>query len=116
MPHLLPITCNPSPASMKLGRVIGNVEGTIKHDAFDGTKLMVVQPLDEQLQPVGRTHPAVDTVGAGQGDVVLIVEEGKAAQQMLGRKTIPIRTLIVGIVDKVDVMAREEIGGKGRMS
>ena len=95
---------------MKLGRVIGNVEGTIKHEAFQNTKLMVVQPLDEFLQPHGRTHPAIDTVGAGQGDLVLVVEEGKAAQQMLNKKGIPIRTLIVGIVDSVDVMAREVTG------
>lgn len=101
---------------MKLGRVIGNVEGTIKHEAFANTKLMVVQPVDEFLKPNGRTHPAIDTVGAGQGDLVLIVEEGKAAQQMLGKKRIPIRTLIVGIVDQVDVMAREERAAKGRMA
>ena len=103
---------------MKLGRVIGNVEGTIKHEAVANTKLMVVQPLDEFLKPSGRTHPAIDTVGAGQGDLVLIVEEGKAAQQMLGKKRIPIRTLIVGIVDNVDVMAREEISetNKGRLA
>jgi ethanolamine utilization protein EutN len=103
---------------MKLGRVIGNVEGAVKHEAYDNTKLMVVQPLDEFLQPNGRTHPAVDTVGAGAGDLVLIVEEGKAAQQMFGKKRIPIRTVIVGIVDNVDVMAREEISqiGKGRLA
>lgn len=101
---------------MKLGRVIGNVEGTIKHPAFANTKLMVVQPLNEQLQPNGRTHPAIDTVGAGQGDLVLVVEEGKAARQMLGgEKSIPVRTLIVGIVDKVDVMAREETGARGNV-
>jgi ethanolamine utilization protein EutN len=103
---------------MKLGRVIGNVEGAVKHEAYDNTKLMVVQPVDEFLKPNGRTHPAVDTVGAGAGDVVLIVEEGKAAQQMFGKKRIPIRTVIVGIVDNVDVMAREEIAqiGKGTLA
>ncbi len=100
---------------MKLGRVIGSVESTIKHDCFTGTKLMVVQPLDEHLQAAGRTHPAVDTVGAGAGDVVLLVEEGKAAQEMLQKKRIPIRTLIVGIVDSVDVMAREG-NGRGRLA
>lgn len=101
---------------MKLGRVIGNVEGTIKHEAFENTKLMVVQPLDEFLKPNGRTHPAIDTVGAGQGDIVLIVEEGKAAQQMLNKKNIPVRTLIVGIVDSVDVMAREDGASKGHLA
>lgn len=98
---------------MKLARVIGSVEATIKHPCYANTKLMVVQPLDEQLQAKGRTHPAIDTVGAGSGDLVLIVEEGKAAQEVVGQKRIPIRTLIVGIIDSVDVMAREEVG-KGR--
>lgn len=95
---------------MKLGRVVGSVEGVVKHEAYDGTKMLVVQPLNEQLQPNGRTHPAIDTVGAGEGDLVLVVEEGKAAQEMLGKKRIPVRTLIVGIVDTVDVMAREKTG------
>ena len=99
---------------MKLARVIGNVEATVKHPCYINTKLMVVQPLDEQLQPSGRSHPAIDTVGAGNGNIVLVVEEGKAAQQMLGQKRIPIRTLIVGIVDSVDVMAREDFG-RGRV-
>src|SRR5688500_14879062 len=99
---------------MKLARVIGNVESTVKHPCYVNTKLMVVQPLDEHLQPAGRSHPAIDTVGAGNGNIVLVVEEGKAAQQMLGQKRIPIRTLIVGIVDSVDVMAREEVG-RGRV-
>ncbi|MBV9469969.1 MAG: EutN/CcmL family microcompartment protein [Abitibacteriaceae bacterium] len=95
---------------MKLGRVIGNVEGVIKHPAYANTKLMVVQPVDEHLKPNGRTHPAIDTVGAGEGDLVLLVEEGKAAQDMLGMKRIPVRTLIVGIIDSVDVMARGNTG------
>ena len=99
---------------MKLARVIGNVEATVKHPCYVNTKLMVVQPLDEQLKPAGRSHPAIDTVGAGNGNIVLVVEEGKAAQQMLGQKRIPIRTLIVGIVDSVDVMAREDTG-RGRV-
>ncbi len=58
----------------------------------------------------GRTHPAIDTVGAGIGDLVLVAEEGKAARERIGQKNVPIRTLIVGIVDAVDVLAREETG------
>ncbi len=95
---------------MKLARVIGNVEGVIKHPTYAGMKMMVVQPLDEFLQEKGRTHPAIDTVGAGTGDLVLVVEEGKAAREKVGQKNVPIRTLIIGIVDNVDVLAREETG------
>jgi len=88
---------------MKLARVIGNMEGVVKHASYQNLKLMVVQPLDTSLQPHGRTHPAVDTIGAGAGNIVLVVEEGKAAQAIVGHKHIPIRTLIVGMVDQVDV-------------
>jgi ethanolamine utilization protein EutN len=76
-------------------------------------KLMVVQPLNEHLQPVGRSHPAVDTVGSGAGDIVIVEEEGKSAEQILNQTHIPMRTLIVGIVDSVDVMAVEDTG-RGR--
>jgi len=89
---------------MKLARVIGNLEGTVKHASYQNLKMMVVQPLDASLQPHGRTHPAVDTIGAGAGNLVLVVEEGKAAQAMIGHKHIPIRTLIVGIVDHADTI------------
>ena len=92
---------------MKLGKVIGSVESTVKHPCYRNTKLMVVQPLDQHQQPKGRTHPAIDTVGAGPGDIVLVVEEGKAAQAIIGQKRIPIRTLIVGIVDAADLMVGE---------
>ena len=95
---------------MKLARVIGSVESVIKHPAYANMKVLVVQPLDEHLNPAGRTHPAVDMVGAGAGEIVLIVEEGKAARERIGQKSIPMRTLIVGIVDSVDVRAREETG------
>lgn len=98
---------------MKLGRVIGNVESTIKHPCYGSTKLMVVQPLNEHLQPVGRSHPAVDTVGSGDGDIVIVEEEGKSAEQLLNQTHMPMRTLIVGIVDSVDVMALEDTG-RGR--
>lgn len=95
---------------MKLARVIGNVEGVIKHPTYASLKMLVVQPLDEFLNEKGRTHPAIDTVGAGIGDLVLVAEEGKAARERIGQKNVPIRTLIVGIVDSVDVLAREETG------
>ncbi len=95
---------------MKLARVIGNVEGVIKHPTYVSLKMLVVQPLDEFLGEKGRTHPAIDTVGAGIGDLVLVVEEGKAARERVGKKNVPIRTLVIGIVDSVDVLAREETG------
>jgi ethanolamine utilization protein EutN len=101
---------------MKIARVIGSVESVIKHPTFANTIMLVVQPLDEQLNPRGRTHPAIDTVGAGTGDIVLVVEEGKSARERVGQKNVPMRTLIVGIVDSVDVMAREETGKRNNVA
>lgn len=86
---------------MKLGKVIGAVVSTIKNPSFNNLKLLVIQPLDGDLKETGRTHPAVDMVGAGVGDTVVIVEEGRAARAFLGTSNAPIRTLIVGIVDEV---------------
>lgn len=88
---------------MNLCKVLGTVTATIKHPAFAGRKLMVVQPLDEHQQPMGKSFIAVDhTSSAGQGDVVLVMREGGGVRQILGDKTLPIRSLIVGVVDEVD--------------
>jgi ethanolamine utilization protein EutN len=88
---------------MKLGRVIGNAVSTIKNPAYNNAKLMVVQPLDLNLQPAGRTHLAVDLVGAGPGEVVLVAEEGRGARELLNNPKSPIRTTLIGIVDRVDL-------------
>lgn len=93
---------------MKIARVLGSVEGAVKHPAYNGATLLVVQPLDLQKRPQGRTQPAMDMVGAGAGDLVLLVEEGKSARERAGEKDMPVRTLIVGIVDEMDVMALEK--------
>ncbi len=89
---------------MKLCRVKGTVVGTAHHPAFDGRKLMIVQPLDEQGAEQGASYLAVDTVQAGVGDVVLVNAEGNGTRQILKLGAIvPIRSLIVGIVDAVEV-------------
>lgn len=65
---------------------------------------MVVQPIDEQLQPQGNSFVAMDnTSSAGKGDVVLVLGEGNGVRQILEDKTAPVRHLIVGVVDRVDV-------------
>ena len=86
---------------MQLGRVEGNVWATRKLDVFQGKKLMVVQPLDEDLKPVSRHLVAVDTVDAGIGDVVFYATSKEAAIPM-AEKLIPVDAAIVGIVDRVD--------------
>jgi len=83
---------------MKLCRVIGNVVATVKHPAYEGQRLLVVEP-----EHGGSSFLAVDRVQAGPGDRVLVMSEGNGVRQVLQMgDEVPIRSLIVGIVDDVD--------------
>lgn len=89
---------------MNLCRVLGSVVCTEKHPVFTARKLMVVQPLDERLQPLGNSFVAMDnTSSAGRGDVVLVLGEGNGVRQILEDTTAPVRHLIVGVVDRLDL-------------
>jgi microcompartment protein CcmK/EutM len=88
---------------MQLGRVVGNVVSTQKHAAFSGAKLLLVQPLGEDDTPRGPAVLAVDGVGAGVHERVLLVIEGRAAGEVLGRTRAPVDAAVVGIVDSVHV-------------
>jgi ethanolamine utilization protein EutN len=89
---------------MTLCKVLGPVVATEKHPAFAGRKLLIVQPLDENQQPMGTSFLAVDhTSSAGDGDTVLVMREGGGVRQVLKDKLLPIRSLIVGVVDEVQV-------------
>jgi ethanolamine utilization protein EutN len=90
---------------MLLARVIGNVVATQKHRKFDGAKLLLVQPLGIDDEPRGVPLLAVDAVGAGVHEKVLVVIEGRAAGDALGRRAAPVDAAIIGIVDRVDVDA-----------
>jgi ethanolamine utilization protein EutN len=90
---------------VKLCRVIGPVVATAKHKSYLGRKLLAVQPLDEKGAAIGSSFLAVDDVQAGPGDVVLVMQEGNGVRQLLKQKDLPIRSLIVGIVDRVVVSA-----------
>ena len=88
---------------MTIGRVIGTVVSTQKHQKFEGAKLLLVQPVTLDDQPRGAALLAVDGVGAGIHEKVLLVIEGRAAAEILGRKGAPVDAAIVGIIDAVDV-------------
>ena len=88
---------------MQIARVIGTVVSTQKHRKFEGAKLLLVQPLGVDDMPRGAAVLAVDGVGAGVHEKVLIVLEGRAAGEALGRKAAPVDAAIVGIIDQVDV-------------
>jgi ethanolamine utilization protein EutN len=88
---------------MQIARVVGTVVATQKHRKFEGAKLLMVQPLNLDDSPRGNALLAVDGVGAGVHEKVLIVLEGRAAGEALGRKAAPVDAAIIGIVDRVDV-------------
>jgi ethanolamine utilization protein EutN len=88
---------------MQIARVIGTVVSTQKHRKFEGTKLLLVQPLNMDDSPRGTALLAVDGVGAGVHEKVLVVLEGRAAGEALGRKAAPVDAAIVGIVDTVSL-------------
>lgn len=88
---------------MILGKVIGTVVSTIKHPEYKGLKLLVVLPVDGDGKPAGESFIAVDDVQAGIGDTVLAIREGNGARQIFKRTDFPIRAVIVGIVDDVNI-------------
>jgi microcompartment protein CcmK/EutM len=92
---------------MQLARVVGTVVSTQKNKKFEGAKLLLVQPLTLDDQARGTALLAIDTLGAGVHEKVLIVMEGRAAGEALGRKLAPVDAAVVGIVDTVDVMEEQ---------
>ncbi len=89
---------------MKLARVAGTVVSTINAPIFDGRRLLLCDLLDPAGRPAGGYLIAVDTVGAGGGETVLLLDEGNSARQILGVRDGPVRTLVVGIVDAIDAI------------
>ena len=87
---------------MTLGRILGTVVSTIKHDTYYQHKLLVLQPIDEYGEDMGRSFLAIDWVQAGKGDVVLALREGNGIRQIMGIQLLPVRGLIVAIVDRID--------------
>jgi ethanolamine utilization protein EutN len=86
-----------------LGRVIGTVVSTAKLEVLAGHKILMVRPVDPEGHEAGSVTVALDTVQAGVGDLVLVLEEGNSGRMIVGDSMAPIRTMIVGIVDQVDV-------------
>jgi ethanolamine utilization protein EutN len=89
---------------MQIARVVGTVVATQKHHTFEGAKLLLVQPLTLDDRPRGVALLAVDALGAGVHEKVLIVMEGRAAGEMLGRKLAPVDAAVVGIIDAVELV------------
>src|SRR5512133_2318661 len=88
---------------MLFGRVKGNAVCTLKYPGTEGLKLLVVQPLNKKLEPVGALQVAADIVHAGVGDVCVMVRSREAALAMPAIKFVPIDLALIGIVDELNV-------------
>ena len=84
---------------MTLCRVMGSVISTAKHPFLEGHRLMTVKAIDRSGNPKGKPLVALDMAQSGPGDLVLVLDEGNSARTILGDKSAPARTVIVGIVD-----------------
>ncbi len=88
---------------MVIGQVIGTVVATRKHERLVGGKIQVVQPLEPRtMRPDGEVFVAVDAVGAGVGEQVLIAR-GSAARKAVDNESAPVDATIVGIIDEIDI-------------
>jgi ethanolamine utilization protein EutN len=88
---------------MLLGRVRGSAVCTIKYPGTEGLKLMIVQPVNRNLEPVGGLQVAADTVQAGPGDLCVMVRAREASIALQIGKVVPIDLALVGIVDELEV-------------
>lgn len=86
---------------MILGRVIGEVHGTIKHQFYEGRRLLVVEKLAQNGTSTGDYLIAADSVGSGADEIVLVLDEGNGARQVLQSADGPVRSVIVGIIDDI---------------
>jgi microcompartment protein CcmK/EutM len=86
-----------------LGRVVGNVVATQKNTKLEGAKLLLVQPLDLESKPRGAPVLAIDGVHAGVGDLILLIQDGRSAQLVLGKGTAAVDAAIIGVVDALEL-------------
>lgn len=89
---------------MLIGRVVGEIVSTQKHQSHEGRKVMLVQPLALDGSPRGEVVVALDAVDAGVGDRILLVTEGLSAMTSVDRANAPIDAAIVGVVDEIDLV------------
>ena len=97
---------------MKLARVAGTVVSTINTPVFEDRRLLLCDLLDLEGEPTGAYTIAVDTVDAGAGETVLILDEGNSARQVISAPDGEIRAVVVGIVDALTLAGREGSGAR----
>ena len=87
---------------MQLARVIGRATSTVKHPALNGWRMLLVQPLDIEYKADGEPLLAIDNLGAGRGDIVMMTSDGAAVREMMGADNTPVRWAILGLADEMD--------------
>jgi ethanolamine utilization protein EutN len=85
---------------MQLARVIGHTTSTIKHPSLEGWRLAIAQMLNVQREPDGDLIVAVDKLGSGIGQTVILNSDGKGARELIGDEKTPVRWFVIGIVDE----------------
>lgn len=88
---------------MILGKVCGTIHSTINHAFYESKRLLVVDKLDGHLKPTGKYLICIDSVDAGIGETVLMLDEGNGARQIVADSNAPLRSVIVGIVDDAHI-------------
>lgn len=88
---------------MFIARVVGNIVASQKHNTHEGKKILMLQPLDLEGNPMGDIIIAVDSVDAGVGDRVLVVQEGFSAMTSVGHTDSPIDASVIGVIDQVEL-------------
>lgn len=87
---------------MFLADVVGTVVAPVQIAAMQGRTLLILRPVGPDGRASGKTRIGIDRAGAGVGERVLVIDEGNSARQILDDKTLPIKTLVVGIVDYIE--------------
>jgi microcompartment protein CcmK/EutM len=86
-----------------LGRNVGSIVSTIHHPSVDGNRLLLIERLEADGSAGGGYLIAFDVIGAGHGETVLVLDEGNGARQVLDDPVAPVRAVVVGIVDAVQI-------------
>jgi ethanolamine utilization protein EutN len=84
---------------MQLAKVIGRTTATVKHESLAGWRMLIVQPLGAKGNADGDPVIAVDNLGGGSGDNVMITSDGKSVTEMIGSNSTPVRWAVIGIED-----------------
>lgn len=102
---------------MYIARVVGDVVATHRHTNLGGNKLLLIRRLSLEGKEEGAEVIALDVIGVGPGERVLVVQEGNAARSLFGSKAIPAQAVVVGVVDEVqlDGAAEQGSGDAGRV-